>query len=414
MNNFDLSTPNSFLDIIFTIGFNTPSGIYHIPDSVTIREVLIAPELDRDFANRILTKYQDIYPKTDFSELQKITSLNSSELWEDIAKKLADLEKYHPRLYALFSRHKFRHEFVGEQLVDIESIASFVAWNNLAIKRIFQPYETSGRKYDVNNGIIYISCTSDFYYLMSLYYCSLMLPVELKYSPSDTTIYKTRHKLFSALDKYHKPLEENNLFIKPIQSKGEVDEAFKDRHNEFTKKKNKNDRLEGETDKAFKNRQDKFRKKENEKNQVFKTNQETHNLLSRFTAYDKAQNYLQDRRDEHEEAIAVPLKRYLIDYVKELDDTKRERQAEQYKRSKNSQLNTEIIDPPNETESILSQCQFCYRYKIIEREKIVKKKTIFKRKKDIAWHCNREECKNAYRAWVNDLYSKHIKLEDLR
>lgn len=129
---------------------------------------------------------------------------------------------------------------------------------------------------------------------------------------------------------------------------------------------------------------------------------------------------MQDRRDEHEEAIAVPLKRYLIDYVKELDDTERERQSEQYKRSKNSQLNTEIIDPPNEIESILSQCQFCYRYKIIEREKIIErdkivkgKKTV-KRKKDLAWHCNREECKNAYRAWVNDINSKHIKLKDLR
>ena len=266
MNNFDLSTPNVFLDIIFIIGFNTASGTYHIPDPVTIREVLIAPELDCNFANRILTKYQDIYPKTDFSELQKTMSLNSSELWEDLTKKLADLEKYHPRLYALFSRHKFRHEFIGEQMVDIDSIASFVAWNNLVIKLIFQPYETSGRKYDVNNGIIYISCTSDFYYLMSSYYCFLMLPAELRYSPSDTTIYKTRHKLFSTVDKYHKLLEENNLFIKPIPLKGEAVETFKDRQNEFTKKINENDRLESETDKAFKNRQDKFRKKENQKN----------------------------------------------------------------------------------------------------------------------------------------------------
>ena len=381
---------DEFLKLIFTIGFNTSSGIYYIPDPLTIREALIAPELDRDFANLILTKYQDIYPSADLSGLQKIMSLNSPDLWEKLIEELSKLEKYHHRLYALFSRHKFRREFVGEQPLDLESIASFVAWSNQIMKDIFHPVETSGRKYDVINNTPYIPCNKDLYCFISSFYCRLILSAQLKYLPSYTTIYKTRHKLFSTSDKYNKPLEKSN---RPTETR----------------------RLEGETDKSFKNRRDKFRKKQNEEAQIFKTNQEIHNVLSRFTAADNAQDYFQYCRDEHAEDSAASLKRYLTGFVEELEDTESKRLAEQYSLKKSNQLNTEIV----EIFPILSQCQFCYRYKIIEREKVIKRKKIesekkVKRKKALTWHCDREECKNAYRAWVNDLNLKDINLEDLR
>ena len=329
--------------IPFPLVFDTETGSHTIPNILTIKEAIIAPELDKDFALRILCAYPKIlqYAGANVSTLQKIISRNSSDLWDELTEELSNKEKYNRKLYTMFSLHKFRRKFINERTCDIESQTAFYKWSEGHTFRMFSDHTDRGGEYKLIDGVVHISCSLLRYRANFLSYCQSMLPAPLKYSPSNKLIYKNRHKL---------------------------------------------------------------------------TTSHSHaSLFSRFTGYEETYTYLNtDGRSEFEKLIKEENR-----FLEAVEDHEKRRRQE-IRPSKKSKPNIEIIidlldwdesvlsqaqinelQKWNPNESVLSQCQFCYRYEIIEPKNT-----------DPAWYCNSPDCKSAYRKWVDRLKLKGVKLKD--
>jgi hypothetical protein len=199
----------------FPLIINTGVKSCRIPDSLTIEEAVMAPKLDRDFALQTLCAYPNICLDKNASDLQdkdvlifrEILDRNSCNLWEELTEELSN-SKYNPRLYTVFSQHEFRRKFIGEQKVDIESLANLFKWSGNYVKeRIFYRHVKRGGKYSFLDNEVHISCSLFRYNAEFLSYCYGMLPVQLKYVRSNKILYKNRHKIISRLQESLETLE---------------------------------------------------------------------------------------------------------------------------------------------------------------------------------------------------------------
>lgn len=360
----------------FNLLCDTEDGTYYLPDPWTMEEALMAPQLDLAFAMRILNGYLSIYPSTDISIIEIILSRHSSHFWEELTEELSNLEKYKPKFYTVFSLHRFRREFINEQPRDSESLLAFSKWSGWLMEGILRGHASRGGEYKVIDGNIHISCNLLRFHINFLHYCSEMLPIQLKYSPSHTIAYKSRYKVIEIANKQiefpDRDISLTDVLDTPIQSSDETKDEFK-------------------------KCQDTARKNQNKEAQTHKILESRANLVSRFSKCAESLSYLYD------ENPTEFYKEKQINYLKNLErnESKRRRKGRPGKKSK--QLKTNIIDSPTEIMPVLSQCQFCYRYEITES------------KTTHAWHCNSPTCKSAYRAWLNDLnLNHHIHIEDLR
>jgi hypothetical protein len=327
----------------FTLIVDTGARTDLIPNIRTIEEAIIVPKLDRDFALRILSAYPNICSSENenVSTLQGILDRNSFKLWDELTEELSNTGRYKPIHYTMFSLHKFRREFIGKQTLDIKSQTAFMKWSGGRTFRMFSDHVHRGGEYKLIGGVVHISCSLVKSRTNFLSYCQSILPVPLKYSPSNKSMYNNRHKLTTSHS-----------------------------HSSF---------------------------------------------FTRFTGYKETYRYLNTEGLSEFENLIKEENRF-IEAVEDYE--KRRRQA--IRPSKNSKPNIEIIaDLPdwdesvlsqsqinelekwNPDESVLSQCQFCYRYETI------KPKTT-----PYAWHCNSHVCKSAYRKWVDRLKLKGIKLKD--
>ena len=375
--------------IPFPLVFDTEAGSYDIPNIVTIKEAILAPELDRDFALRTLCAYPNILQDLDASVLRDaaisilkgILARNSPDLWDELTEELLKV-KYNRRLYAMFCLHRYRREFITEQPYDIESQIAFYQWSAGRTFRMFSNYIIMGGEYKIVDGIVRISSSLHRYRANYFFYLQSMLPVPLKYLPSNKFMYKNRHEIQNSINKSLGLKTPSNY---PVQLKGEKFEDFEKRQKTYQKELNKESLHHA-------------------------------NLFSRFTASGEIYSYL-NGEGRSETVKLVEQENRFLEAVEDYENRRRQ----EIRQGKKSKPNIEIINDLlgwdesilsisqindlqewNPDKLVLSQCQFCYRYEIAEPKNTRP-----------AWHCGRPVCESAYRKWVDRLKSKKLKLKDL-
>ncbi len=208
------------------IAFDTSSGVKYIPSDKMMEEALNFPELNKDFALRILRKF-DITDSEKVSELNRTLKRSDSSLWDDLTKELgmaidADpkISRYNPKLYAYFSLQQYRLAQPNDRDFNLilrqSSDPIFIGWSNRVVERMINHPEYQNLKLHEYN-----SSYDDITYLNHLIeYCESVFPHPLKHQQSIKSDYQNRASRGGLYDK-----QQAELFIRMGMCFSELDEA---------------------------------------------------------------------------------------------------------------------------------------------------------------------------------------------
>jgi hypothetical protein len=218
------------------IAFNTSSGVKYIPSDKMMEEALNLPELNKDFALRILRKFD--YPIIEkVSELNRVMKQSDSSLWDDLTKELGmaiepdpAVSKYNPKLYAYFSLQQYRlvqpNDFDFNLILRQSSDPIFIGWSNRIIERMINhPEYQNSKLHEYNSSYDDISYSNHL-----IEYCESVFPHPLKHQQSINSDYQNRASRGGLYDK-----QQAELFLRMGMCFSELDEAV-NRAGEWAKK----------------------------------------------------------------------------------------------------------------------------------------------------------------------------------
>lgn len=327
-----------------------------IPDNEMIAEATIPQPLTPEFACRILLQYE-IPDKT---RTLKIIEKNSNEFWDELCKELVRVEAYDPKIYAYFSLQKHR---INNQSPTISRKVFWDYSNMVSYRLSLLPPNPLFTDYCDLAGVDHPSAA---YCKGVISWCSSVLPHPLKYIESIDMEYKERER---SREEFKKDIENGYSTFDDLPA---VSEDLKPYLNKKL---------------------------------------ETHRRLNiRFQKW----AFCRDFFEQIDQKFAITKdsgKSRLSEYHASQFDkaysgvTKKKatRRAEATRKAEDR-----LIILPSDKASIspLYQCQFCYSYRLLEKQT---------RKQSIPpWHCPSHNCKTAYERWKRDLTRKGIGLEALR
>lgn len=351
---------------------------YKIPGLRMMEESILQPKLDRDFAKRILNKYEI----KDTAELDKILELNNTNtLWEEITAELSSQangeHKYNPKLYAFFSLQKHRLN----QVPDLDSDLVFKNWSDSVIRNMVHLPENQILKNFCSTKIITpdrdISYEHIRFHVDVLTYCRNVLPRPLCYPQSHTSDNELMKSMVRNVKKQFAEPDINILF-----------EDIPVIPDDSTKKKKEKEAIR------------KHQRLLSYPRQIEETDRR---LDIRFLERCVSRNWLEKIQLEHHVNLSKYTESRLSNRVKNIEQDEKNRRAKNKNNTSKKRLIQVIGDLPNEIrDEELHQCQFCYKYRTEKPKNLPK------------WHCGEAMCKKAYQDWSDDLRQNGIELEALR
>jgi hypothetical protein len=368
-----------------TFKFSTPHLDYQIPSDLMIKESLVMPVLDRDFACRILSRHEI----KDRTQLDEIISRNSPNLWDEIIEELSSAidTNYCPKLYAYFSLQKHR---ISPQPDDPESFSEFIRWSNGAVE-IMENYPEDpflktfcDNQFDIPH--LYDSWR---YHQDIISYCAAIFPRPLHYNQTNRLDYEMKP---SIIKEHNEIAEGTRDWFTPVPTRKNPDEFGED-----------------------------FKRRQRSAAYIEQNRESGNRQIIRFSELENSRTWarafveryggeLNDFRELNQKRILAEIKQDKSNQQKRLRSTKKE---------KTKQTTIETIQSIGEHHKLLYQCQFCYRYRTDDPKRIP------------AWYCGgkKSKCGKAYQDWIDDLKSerrtkkstkmkiikkKVVRIEDLR